>query len=118
MLGKSGLFWVAEGQRVCVILLPQRTAGCSQRGALYHQKQGGFGLMSSLSPPGQASSPALLAGGTKSLLACSRTAGADAGGFPTLENPSPSSSSERDQTHVPTLASLLLGGSWGNRPFY
>lgn len=103
MLGKSGLFWVAEGQRVCVcvILLPQRTAGCSQHGTLYHQKPGGFGLMLSLSPPGQASSPALLAGGTKSLLACSGTAGADAGSFPTLENPSPSSSSERDLLMLP-----------------
>lgn len=57
--------------------------------------------MLSLSPPGQASSPALLAGGTKSLLACSGTAGADAGSFPTLENPSPSSSSERDLLMLP-----------------
>lgn len=73
---------------MCVIPLPQQRAGCSQRGASHHQKRGGFGLMSSLSPPDQASPPALLAGDAKSLLACSETAGADAGGSPTAEHPS------------------------------
>lgn len=79
-VGWKWVFWVAEGQCVC---------GCE--GVLYQQKWSSFGLMLSVSQSGRALPPAPLCGGTKSPLACSRTAGADLPpwSIPALAQPQP-----------------------------